>query len=202
MTLLAIKLIADDAASDLQTAIDAFLAGAGSGLLTAQRGMDVAAYFDPQDDKNKFFCALAYSGEDTPASKTANQQFIVVEGQSLAAVQTALNAALAVAKHAQVTDGVTSVAGTLTTATGMFASEDVGRKIRIIESGVNQDRVIATYSSANSVTYTGTAFVSGTGKTVALLGAEVLQGVEVTAFRERDGDPHFSVLAAVEGQIA
>jgi hypothetical protein len=34
------------------------------------------------------------------------------------------------------------------------------------------------------------------------LGAEVVQDVDVRVFRERDGDAHMMILAAVEGQIA
>jgi len=203
MPLLAVKLMTDDSPTDLEAAIAAYQAGAGSALLTYQRGVAMDSFFDPQRDKSVFFVALAHGGLDVPVTKTADLSFLVLQDDSLADLQTSLNAALALVKQAQVADGNTTVAGTVTTTTPLFEAEDVGRKIRI-GSAV---RTITAYTSATEVDYDnsvaeGGDFSSGTGLTVELLGAEVLQSVEVSAFRERDGDPRFVLMLALGGQVA
>lgn len=203
MPIAKVKLFSAASAAALKTAVDAYAAGAGSQILTDQRAMAMASFFDTQKNQYTKFFAIAHDGTDIPASKTANQQFIALEADSVTALQTALDAALANIVHLTASDGNTTVANTLTSAGAAFAAGDVGRKIRINESGVDQDRVITVRNSATSVTYAGTAFVSGTGKTYSLLGAETIpvQGVAVAVHRERDGDPHYSVFVACEGQI-
>lgn len=196
-TVMICKLVAANSAAALQTALAALQVSATQ-LATDQRGQDIAAYFDPTDDLNKYLMAVAYAGDDTPASKVSDQQFLVAEASSLTALQTAVNTALAAAIHHTRSDGNCNAnAGDVTVGAAMFQSTDVGRGL-IVGTAT---RTISAYVSSTRVTYSGAA-ITGTGKTVSLLGAECLQSLEVAAFRERDGDPHYSILLAVEGQLA
>ncbi len=200
MPIAKVKLFSDDAASDLAAAIAAFQAGAGTPAISDQRGSAMAAYNDQTNGKTRVVAAVAYAGLDMPVSKTADQQFLCVEDDDLAQVQTKLDAALANALHKTVADGDTTVAGTLTSASMAFVAGDVGRLLQIGTA----KKAILTYVSATEVTYdnAGGNFTSGTGQTVKLLGAESVQSVAISAFAAADGDTHFVAMLAVEGQIA
>ncbi len=198
MPLIAIKLFSTADDTTLESAIATYQAGAGSQLVTDQRGMDVDVYYDPVSGKYRHFAALAWGGQDIPVSKLGDQQFLACNGNSLAAAQTAVDAELANVIHAVRADGnANSNPGDIVVGASCFEVEDVGRKITI-GSAV---RTITAYVSATRVTYSGAA-ITGTGLTVKLHGAEVLQKLSVAAFREPDGDPHFVVAIATGGQIA
>jgi len=55
-------------------------------------------------------------------------------------------------------------------------------------------------ATTSAALYTGAALASGTGKTVKLLGAEVLQSAHMTVNMDRDGDHRLHVLLACEGE--
>lgn len=201
MPLITIKLFNEKNKTELDAAIVAYKAGAGSDLDDKQRGMDMHAEFDSISNDSRIVVALAHGGLDVPASgaKTAVLQHMYMEEDKIADAQAALDAALAQVVHATVTDGVTTTPAHVTTATGMFESEDVGRLLDI--GGVQRE--ITVYNSANDVTYDNADgdFASGTGLTVNLLGAEVLQGLNINAYREPDADYRFMVMAACEGEL-
>ena len=199
MPLLKIKLLSDDSASDLAAAIAAYQAGVGTPAISDQRGQDMRAFLDKSAGKTQLVAAIAHDGTDMPASKTADQQFLVVEADTVAAAQVALDAALAGAVHHRRADGDANTnAGDINVGAAMFAAGDVGtRNVRI----GTQVRAIAAFTSATRVTYSGAA-ITGTGLVVELLGAESLQAVDIDAFKSDDGDLHLVVMAAVEGQIA
>lgn len=195
---LVVKLFSAKSTALLQDAIDAYVAGDGSQLATDIRGMDMSGFFDPQSDKNIVFAAVAFKGDDLAVSKVADLHIQSIEASSLADAQTALNAALANVIHHTRADGdADNVAGKITVGGAMFQATDVGRKIIIDGS----ERTITAYTSATVVTYSGAA-ITGTSLDVSLCGAECLQDLEVEAFRERDGDHHFVVMFAAEGQAA
>lgn len=200
MPIARIKLFSEDATDELTEAIAAFQAGAGTPAISDQRGMDMAAYYDRSNDKTRVVAAVAYAGTDMPVTKTADQQFLCVEDDSLVGVQARLDAALALAVNRTVADGVTTAPGVLTSATLNFAVDDVGRQLQIGDVR----RTITVRNSATSVNYDNAQgnFASGTGQTVSLLGAESVQKVSIDAFAEPDGDVRIVVMAAVEGQIA
>lgn len=199
MPLLKIKLLSDDSATELAAAIAAFQAGAGTPAVSDQRGQDMRAFLDKSAGKTQLVAAIAHEGTDMPAAKTADQQFLVVEADTVAAAQVALDAALAGAVHHRRTDGDANTnAGDINVGAAMFAAGDVGtRRVRI----AGQLREITAFTSATRVTYSGAA-ITGTGLTVELMGAESLQAVDVDAFKSDDGDLHVVVMASVEGQIA
>lgn len=203
MPLLTVKLLSEDSPADLEAAIAAYQAGAGAALLTDQRGVAMDSFFDPQRDRGIFFVALAHGGLDVPVTKTSDVVYLALQDDSLSDLQTSLNTALSTVKHAQIATGDTTVAATVTVGSSFFEAEDVGRKIRI-GSAV---RTITGFTSATVVTYDNSAgaggnFASGTGLTVELLGAEVLQTMQASVYRERDGDTRFVLLLALNGQIA
>lgn len=204
MPIAKVKLFTENSAAKVQADIAAFQAGVGNPALSDQRGSAMHAYYERINDKSRVFAAVAYAGSDVPVTKTADQQFICIEDDHLDQCQAALDAALAEAVHSTVADGVTTTPAHLVSATIGFVSTDVGRKLRIIESGVAVEKTITVYNSATDVTYDAAlgSFVSGTGKTVALLGAEVVQNIDVAAYQDPDGDIQHIVMVAVEGQIA
>jgi hypothetical protein len=56
-------------------------------------------------------------------------------------------------------------------------------------------------ATTSAALYTGTALASGTGKTVKLLGAEVVQGLYLSTILDRDRDTNMLLLVACEGQL-
>jgi phenylpyruvate tautomerase PptA (4-oxalocrotonate tautomerase family) len=201
MPLIAIKLFEAKDKAALDADVAAYKGGAGSDLLDHQRGSDMHALFDGNSNDSHVALALAHGGLDIPAAaaKTADLQHVYVEDDKLVDAQAALDAALAQAVHATVTDAVTTTPGTVTSATGPFEAEDVGRIIQI--AGVQ--KTITVHNSATSVDYDNADgdFASGTGLTLDLLGAEVLQAVHLNVFKEPDSDYRFCVMAAVEGEL-
>jgi hypothetical protein len=199
--ILKIKLFESDKLSVLAAAIAAFQA-ANTATKDSIRGMAMSM-FKANDGDINIVKAMAWQGSILPASKVADIQHVTIVGQKIADVQTALDAALAAALHKTVADGDTTTPNHLVSATMAFVATDVGRKISITESGVVQDRVITVRNSATDVTYAGTTFVSGTGKTVRLLGAESMQvgSLSLDVFLADDGDTQIVVDVALEGQL-
>ena len=200
MPILKAKILKAATAAALSTALAEFQAGAGTPAVSDQRGMSVCAYKPRSDHKSSLVMVLVHEGLDMPASKTADQQFISVEADSVDEVQDLIDEALANAVHLTKTDGVTTTPGTLTSAGSAFAAADVGRLIEI--GGVK--KAITVRNSGTSVDYDDSEgdFDSGTGITFSLLGAESLQAVNVSAFEEDDGDTRIVATLAVEGQVA
>lgn len=198
MALLAVRLFSEDSVADLQTALVALQAEVGDPASVDQRGQRMAAYFDKNSGKTRIVAALAYAGTDMPATATADQQFIVLEDDSLTGLQTALNAALAAAAHHVRADADANAnAGDITVGAAMFAVGDVGRQITI-DGNV---RTITAYTSATRITYSGAA-ITGTGLDVTLHGAESLQAIDIDAYKHDDGDTHIVLMLALEGQVA
>lgn len=199
MPLLKIKLFSNNNAASLQTAIAALQVAVGSTqLATDQRGQDLSVHREKATGLTRLFAALAFDGTDMPATKTADQQFLVVQGRDLVSVQAELDAALADAKHHVRADGNADTnPGDINVGAAMFAVGDVGRKITI---GTNE-RTITAYTSATRVTYSGAA-ITGTGLAVILHGAESLAKLDVGVCEADDGSQSLTVLAAVEGQVA
>lgn len=204
MPLIKVKLFENDTVADLNTAVAAYKAGAGAELLTSQRGMASDLFYEPDGDKGMML-ALAHGGQDVPVSKFGDLEHALVMGDGdLVAQQARVDAALAASVFKTVADGVTTAAGIVTSATMTFEAEDVGRKLRIIESGVAVEKTITVFNGATSVSYDNAAgnFVAGTGKTVSLLGAEVLQDMEIGTFKSRGGKMSMLLSLALGGQVA
>lgn len=198
MPLIKIKLFQNDNLTNLAADIAAYKAGAGAELLTSQRGMDAAEFVEPDGDRGVLL-ALAHGGLAVPVSKIGNlaHDTLLAKG-GLADVQAAVDAALAAVVHKTVTDGdANAVAGSLTSATMAFEAEDVGRKLVI----GTETRTITAFTSATEVVYSGAA-ITGTGLTVKLLGAEVLQDLHISASKSRDGKFNVLVAMATGGQVA
>jgi len=201
MPLIIGKLLSGDSKSELDTKIATYKAGAGAALLTAQRAM-ASHEFIEADGEFRINVLLFHGGLAIPAAgnKTADLQHVVVRDQgTLDHLQTAITAALAQVEHARVTDAVTTVAGHVTSATAGFATEDVGR---IIEIGGVQ-KVITVRNSATDVSYDNAAgnFISGTGKTMKMLGAEVIQGAHLAMCKSRSGTHRMHLLMGCEGEL-
>lgn len=197
MPLLRIKLIEAEKASALQTAIDAYLVS--QSLVNGIRGMAVHTH-KAQDGDAKTMVALAHDGLDLPAgaAKVGNLQVLAVEGVGVVAAQAALDLALADAIHDTDAAGdADTFAGDIVAGASIFEAEDVGRKISI---GTNE-RTITAFVSATRATYSGAA-ITGTGLSVKLRGAEILQpdGVCLDAFKSQDGKTKVSVVIAVNGE--
>lgn len=192
-----VKLISANSKAAFDTALAAYIAGAGSGLATDNRAMAMATMFNPETDAHQIFAAFAHGGDDTPASKVADQQFIMLEDDDLAALQTALDTAIAdAAHHVNATGNADTNAGDINVTGNMFQATDVGRKITI----AGNVRTITAFVSATRVTYSGAA-ITGTSLSVTLHGAETVQDINVSVHRDRDGDIRYAVLLAVEGQL-
>lgn len=202
MPLSIVKILSDDSTTDLATRLATYKAGAGAELLDTQRAMAVG-HFEEVDSDPRTILALAHGGLDIPGTgtKTADLQHVIVRTQgSESEMQADVDAALANVKHSEVTDGVTTTPGTVTSVTAPFAAEDVGRKIRI----GSEVRTITVFNAANSVDYDNSAaeggdFASGTGLTVELLGCEVIQDIDVQAL-VKDGRNEMLILMACEGE--
>jgi len=57
-------------------------------------------------------------------------------------------------------------------------------------------------ATSTSAFYAGTALASGTGKTVKLFGAEVVQGLRLSTILDHDRDTNMLLVIAAEGQVA
>ncbi len=202
MPLIKIKLFESDKLSTLATAIAAYLT-ANAATKDAIRGQSASSFL-ANDGDTVVVKAMAWAGQLLPVTKTADVQHVTISTEKLADAQAALDAALASVVHETHTDGDTTTPGTLTSAGSTFAAEDVGRKIRITESGVVKEKAILTRVSDTEITYdnTGGNFVSGTGVTFSMLGAESIQegSLSVDAYRANDGDTCITVDVACEGQ--
>lgn len=202
MPLIITKLLSGDSKTELDAAVAAYKAGAGAELLTSQRAM-ASHEFVEADGDFRTNLILFHGGLDIPASgnKTADLQHVVIREQgTLAELQTAITAALTQVEHARVTDANTTVSGHVTSATAGFATEDVGRVIEI--AGVQ--RSITVRNSATDVSYNNAAgdFASGTGLTMKLLGAEVIQDAHMAMCKSRSGTHKLHVLMALEGELS
>jgi hypothetical protein len=200
MPLIIAKLLSADTKEALDTAIAAYKTGAGAALLTAQRGMAASLFMEGDGDYRHSVC-LFHGGVDVPVTKTADLQHVNVAHQgTVAHLQTAIDTALAQVEHLRVTDAVTTGAGHVTSTTAPFAADVAGR---IIEIGGVQ-KVITVRNSATDVSYNNTAgnFVSGTGKTMKLLGAEVLQDAHMTLMKSRSATHQMYMVMACEGEVA
>ena len=200
MPLIKVKLFQDDTISALDSALAAYKAGDGSELLTSQRGSSMSAFKEADGDAGVML-ALAHGGQDIPVSKFGDLSHVVArEIGSLSECQAAIDAALASSVFKTVADAVTTAPGVLTSATMAFEAEDVGRKLRIGAL----EKVITVRNSATSVNYANAAgdFVSGTGQTVSMLGAEVLQDLGLSAIKGKAGEFEVTLLLALGGQIA
>jgi hypothetical protein len=197
MPLIIAKLLSEDTDAELVTAIDDYKAGAGAELLDTQRGMASFDFVEPDGDL-RTSVILAHGGLDIPASgaKTADLQHVsVTENGDLAECQAALDEALSNVVHIEVTDGdADAVANDIASASAPFEAEDVGRKVSI----GGDVREITAYVAATSVTYDGDP-ITGTGLTVQLLGAEVLQDMHMN-MQKKNGKFRLHALLACEGE--
>jgi hypothetical protein len=199
MPLIIAKLLSADSKADLDTKIAAYKAGAGAELLTSQRAM-ASHEFIEADGEFRTNAILFHGGADVPALKTADLQHVIVRTKGkIDELQVAITAALAQVENLRVTDANTTVAGHVTSATAPFAAEDVGRLIEI--AGVQ--KTITVFNAANDVSYNNTAgnFASGSGLTMKLLGAEVIQDAHMTMCKSRSGTHQLHLLMACEGQL-
>ena len=199
MPLIKIKLLESEKAPELQTKIDAYLTA--QSLTGGIRGLALDSR-KAQDGDALFLAAIAHGGLDLPAtgSKIGNLQVVAVEGTGVVGAQAAVDAALADAIHKTVTDGdADAVPGSLTSATMAFEVEDVGRKITIAGS----ERTITARTSATVVVYSG-AVITGTGLTVSMHGAEIIQpdGVVLSSFKSGDGKSKVTAVLALGGDAA
>ena len=200
MPLIIAKLLSAETKDALDAAIAAYKAGAGAELLTSQRGMAASLFMEGDGDYRHNVC-LFHGGLDVPVSKTADLQHAnVVHQGTIAHLQAAIDAALAQVEHLRVTDANTTVAGHVTSATAPFEAEDVGRLIEI--AGVQ--KVITVRNSASDVSYDNAAgdFASGSGLTMKLLGAEVLQDAHLAMMKSRSATHLMYLVMACEGQVA
>lgn len=202
MPLIVAKLFSEDTAAELDSEIATYKAGAGAELLDTQRAMAADDFVEPDGDL-RTSVLLCHGGLDIPVSgaKTADLQHVnVVEQGDLAECQAAIDLALSLVVHETVTDAVTTAAGTVTSATAPFQAEDVGRKISID----GEVRTITVFNGTNSVDYDNSAeaggdFASGTGLTLNLHGAEVLQAAHLE-MQKRNGQFRVHALLACEGE--
>jgi hypothetical protein len=197
MPILKMKLLEADSAPELQTKINALVAA--DSIVNGLRGMALSAYRAADLDTQMVAC-LAYAGTDLPAGagKTSNVKVLSVEGNTLAKAQAALDLALSeVLQATNATGNANTNPGDINVTGNMFLAGDVGRKIRI--GGAL--RTITAFTSTTRVTYSGAA-IAGTGLTVELLGAEVLQpdGICVSAFKDQNGGSRIALLVAVSGE--
>jgi len=201
MPLIIAKLFSEDSISELDTAVAAYKAGAGSDLADHQRAMCASAFIEPDGDWRHGLC-LFHGGLDVPTAtnKTADLQHVTVAKEgSVAEMQAAIDEVLADAVHSSATDIDTTVAGTITTASSLFEAEDVGRKFRIGDV----EKTITAYTDANNVDYDDAAegaFASGTGQTGYLLGAEVIQAADMEMDKGR-GELRLDLTMAIEGEL-
>lgn len=204
MPLIIAQLLSEDSLTDLEAAVAAYKAGAGADLLDHQRAMASHEFKEPDGDF-RISLLLFHGGLDVPTStnKTADLQHTVVQANgTVADLQAAIDLALSDAVHDTVTDADTTASGTVTSATGPFEAEDVGRKIRI----GSEVRTITAFTSANEVDYDNSAaaggdFASGTGLTLDLLGAEVIQDAHIELYKSASGDLGLHALMALEGEL-
>ena len=200
MTRLIAKLFSSDSKENMDALIAAYKAGTGAELLDHQREMASHEHLSA-DGYYRTNIVLFHAGLAIPAhaAKTAVLQHILVHEQgTVAQLQTYVDAALANALHKTVADGDTRVANKLTCASSHpFVTTDVGRKVQI----GSVVRTIATYIDADNVTYTGDTFVSGTGKTVLILGAESIQKAHLSMLKSRSGTHRMHLLMALEGEL-
>jgi hypothetical protein len=199
MPLIKVKLLQDASLATLATELAAYKAGAGAALLTSQRASAMSSFKEADSDPGVML-ALAHGGQLAPVSKFGDLEHVVArESGSLAECQAAIDAALAASVFKTVADAVTTAPGVLTSATMAFEAEDVGRKLRIGAL----EKTITVRNSATSVNYDNAAgdFVSGTGQTVSMLGAEVLQDLELSASKGKAGEFEVTVLMVLGGQL-
>jgi hypothetical protein len=206
-----VKVLLAEKKSGLDAAMAAYLAAGGAPALDALRAIEMEADQNPADQDSIWAVLLAHGGSDVPASgaKTADLQYQTVEidvevgdTDDVAAMDAAVQAALDDAVHelAVVTDGITTTPGTVTSAGGTpFAAEDVGRKIQI----GSEIRTISGFTSTSNVQYDDVAegaFTSGTGLTIDMLGAEVLQFARISAHLTPQNKTRLHLMLAVEGE--
>lgn len=201
MPLIIAKLLSEDTMDELNAAVTAYKAGAGSELLDTQRSMASDVFIEADADRRRSL-VLFHGGLDIPASgaKTADLQHVIVDAKgTVAELQTAIDEALEQVVHATVTDADTTTAGTVTSVTAPFEAEDVGRIIEI--AGVQ--KVITAYTGADEVDYDNADgdFASGSALTLDLLGAEVVQDAHMTMKKDaRAGGHRLNMLMALEGE--
>ena len=197
MPLIIAKLLSEDTDAELTAAVAAYKAGAGAELLDTQRGMASYDFVEPDGDLRTSLL-LAHGGLDVPATgtKTADLQHVsVTQNGDLAECQAGVDEALAAVVHVEVTNGdADAVANDIASASNIFEAEDVGRNVSI-DGDV---REITAFVGIGSVTYDGDP-ITGTGLTVQLLGAEVLQDMHMN-MQKKNGKFRLHALLACEGE--
>ncbi len=173
MPLLKVKVISDTQDA-IQALVNAYVAGAGAGAEDAILGQSASAFPAAKSGSGKTVIAkaIAHGGMLLPVTKTADVQHVTVTSDKVDDVQDALDAALAAVEHARDTDGDTTTAGRVLVGTAnFFASEDVGRKINVTGTGLDQTRVISAvvgYAASGSIT--------------AVAGADLVDGEKFTLY--------------------
>ena len=197
MPLIIAKLLSGDSLQETTDNIAAYKAGAGAELADSQRAVASDQFREGDGDIRTAVC-LFHGGSATPVTKTADLQHITVNARGrLVDCQEAIDEALANVVRQTVDDIDTTVAGTITTASGIFEAEDVGRLFQIGE----EKREIATFVDENNVTYSGEAFASDTGLTGSLLGCESVQSADMTMLKSRTGTHRLHMTISCEGQM-
>lgn len=198
MPLLRVRLFDVEDAPKLNTAVAAFLTA--QSIVAGIRGQAMCA-IPAGDNDVQVALAIAHGGLARPGlgSRIGNVSVVSVSASGLVAAQAAVDLALSDAVHQTITNGTADAfPGDISSATSLFEAEDVGRKIII----AGQTRTVTAFVSATRVTYSGAA-ISGTGLTVSLLGAEVIQpdGLQIAVYKKGSGDrPRFTVTMALGGE--
>ena len=206
MSLIIGKLFSEETKAAIDTAIATYKAGIGSELASAQRAMVTSDFIEAPDASRTFrgqwrtSMCLFHAGESVPTEKTADLQHITVTEQgTIAEIQATIDEALADVEHSSASDIDTTVAGTITTSSSLFESEDVGRKFKI----GTVTKIITAYSDANNVDYDDAvegAFASAIGQTGYLLGAEVIQDARMAMTKVRGSEHRMVMVMACEGE--
>jgi hypothetical protein len=186
-----IKLLTSDKADGIRGAIALYVA-----TIPASEVISIApisSYLE-KDLDTRFVTAVAHH---LPGAVDEEGQSIIVERDKIDESQVELDAALAAVRHVTV-DGDTTVAGTVTTSEPIFEAEDVGRGI---ESD-DETRTIATFVSANEVTYGGDPLPSSASVDVSLLGAESVRSLSIDTRLQHDQDLRLTLLAVPGGALS
>lgn len=190
----------------VERVISAVLGYAATGTITAIAGAAIV------DDKS----FVLDDGDNPPVTFTFDDDASVTPSATLRAIVfTALDdvatvkaAIIAAINEAfededltiEATPGAGAVINLTNTVLGAAGNED------ITEDGVGTGFEVSGMAGGIDLgvtaEYAGAALDADTGLDVVLFGAEAIQDVEANVFRERDGDPHYVVMLAVEGQLA